>query len=331
MTDLPALRPEVGAQLDAAAGALGAADRILVACHIGPDGDALGSLLAVGLSLGRAGKTVFVGWGEEAIEVPAQYAFLPGVELVQRPADLPGERTAFAIDCASADRLGCLRERMEKADVLVNLDHHVSNTSFGTVNLVDVDAPSSSELVLRLLERMGAPIDADVATCLYTGLVTDTGRFSYSNVTPRAHATAAWLIERGVRVDAVSQAVYESLPFGYLKTLGLVLERCELYDDVSLVVSHLTQSDLSGRLSLDETEGLIDDVRKIREADVAAILKELADGHWKVSLRSKGATDVGAIAQRFGGGGHRLAAGYTSELGLQESVTQLRGILADRR
>jgi phosphoesterase RecJ-like protein len=276
------------------------------------------------------GKRVTIGWGAETLVVPAQYSFLPGTHLVSRPEDFPEAATVLVMDCASADRLGVLRERLEGAEVLVNLDHHVSNTRFGTINLVDERSSSSAEIVLRLLERMGAPIDPDVATCLYTGLVTDTGRFSYSSVTPRTHAAAGRLIEAGVQVEKVGQAVFESLPYGYLKTLGVVLERCELTEDPPLVVSYLSRDDLeSTGVSLDETEGIIDVVRAIREADVAAVLKEQDDGTWKISLRSKGATDVGAIAQQLGGGGHTLAAGCSSTLGLRESIDLLRRTLRE--
>lgn len=325
---LPPLEPAVDAALDEAIAAIRSARRLGVASHVGPDGDALGSILAMKLAAGRMGLDVVVGWGSEVVEVSSPYTFLPAADAVSPPAAFDGVDAFLAVDCASADRLGCLRGRFESLAVAVNVDHHVSNTRFGTVDVVDPDAPSSSELVLRLLERMGAEIDPDVATCLYTGLVTDTGRFGYASATPRAHAAAARLIELGVRVDHVAQAVFESLPYGYLKTLGIVLERCELWSDPPLVVTWLTQADLRvGGVTLDETDGFIDVVRTTRESDVTAILKELESGQWKVSLRSKGASDVGTIATGFGGGGHTLAAGYTSEVALRETIEQIRAAL----
>lgn len=327
---LPPLAPALEGAVDEAAEALGQADEILCACHVNPDGDALGSILALRLALEPMGKRVTVSWGTEELEVPGQYAFLPATDSLVPPADVAAAEVAVAVDCASADRLECLRERVTGARILVNIDHHVSNTRFGTIDVVDPEAPSSSELLLRLLERMGAEITPDVATCLYVGLFTDTGRFSYASVTPRAHAAAAVLIDRGVAVDHVSQEVYESLPYGYLKILGRVLDRCRMLDAPALVISHLTQGDLHDcRITMDDTEEVINVLRQVRGADVTGVLKELSDGRWKGSLRSKGATDVGAVAQAFGGGGHRLAAGFTSDHPLEETVKRIHEGLRD--
>jgi phosphoesterase RecJ-like protein len=317
--------------LDEAASQIRHESRIAVACHVGPDGDALGSILAVALALSRAGIAVQPSWGADDIVVPTQYSFLPGAELIIPPGAVEPADLFLAVDCASADRLGCLLDSFKAAPRRINVDHHLSNTMFGQVNVVDPTAASSAELVLRLIERVGAEIAPDVATCLYAGLVTDTGRFAYSTVTPRTHAVAGYLISKGVVVDEVSRAIFESLPFGYLKTLGVVLQRCDLTEDPALVVSWVSLEDIrAGGVTLDETEGFIDVVRSIREADIAAVLKQLDDGKWKVSLRSKGRTDVGAVAQLFGGGGHQLAAGYTSEEPLEESISALRRILRER-
>lgn len=329
---LPPLDPPVEAALNEAAEALRGTRQLGVACHISPDGDALGSILAVALALEPLGTTVAAGWGSEEIEIPVQYGFLPRAEeLLVAPDRFPDRpQVVLTVDCATADRLGCLQERILAARTLVNLDHHVSNTRFGTIDVVDPSSASSAELVLRLLLRLGAEISPDVALCLYTGLFTDTGRFSYASVTPRAHATAAYLIERGVEVDAVAQAVYESLPYGYLKLLGRVLGRCRRLEDPPLVVSWQTQDDLAEcGIGLDETEDVINVLRSTREADAAAILKELPDGRWKGSLRSKGKTDVGTVAQALEGGGHRLAAGFEVSGDLEETISRIHGILRD--
>lgn len=327
MMQLPPVDPACREQIRVAARELAGDDEIVCVCHIGPDGDALGSILALGLAFRAMGRPVAIGWGSDEIVVPPQYAFLPGAELLRPPAAMPDTRCAIAVDCASADRLGVLRERLERTEVFVNLDHHVSNTRFAGIDVIDPEAPSSSELVLRLLLEMGAPLDLDVATCLYTGLVTDTGQFRYANVTPRAHLVAAALVDLGVRPDVVSQAIYESLPFGYLKLVGRVLERSRLED--GMILSHIAAADLDDfGLTLDDTEGVIDDLRAIREADVAALFKEI-DGSWKLSLRSKGGTDVGAVAQRLGGGGHTLAAGVTLGADLDDAVALLRRTLGE--
>jgi bifunctional oligoribonuclease and PAP phosphatase NrnA len=323
-TTLPPVAPHIEEALEVAADVLEDAEHVALACHLNPYVYALGSVLARALGVRALGKEVACGWSDGPMEVPAQYDYLPGQELLTVPERFAVEGVALAIDCATADRLGDLRERMETASTLLNIDHHISNTLFGKVNVVDDSAPSSSELILRLLRRLDGELTPELAVCLYTGLVTDTGRFSYANATPRAHHAAAYLIERGVEVDDVSQKVFESLPYGYLKTLGYVLERCELLEDPPLVISYLTQEDLrASGVTLDETEEVINVLRLTREADAAAVLKELEDGTWKGSLRSKGATDVSEIAKEFGGGGHRLAAGFTSTEGLQATIRRI--------
>lgn len=322
--------PAVERALDEAAAALDGVEELVCACHVNPDGDALGSILAVRLALEPRGVEVVPTWGSEELEVPGQYDFLPGVDTLVPPGEVSDPDVALVIDCASADRLELVREKAAGARVLVNVDHHVSNTRFGTIDVVDAEAPSSSELILRLLERMEAEITPEVATCLYVGLFTDTGRFSYASATPRAHAAAAALIGRGVPVDRVAQEVYESLPYGYLKLLGRVLERCRLLDDPPLVISYQTQADLAEcGIRMDDTEEVVNVLRSARDVDATAILKELEDGNWKGSLRSKGDTDVSSVAQSFGGGGHRLAAGFTSTYPLEETMKRIHEGLAE--
>src|SRR5919108_1911781 len=324
---LPPLHPDVENAMQRIVELLDGASSIAVACHLSPDGDALGSLLALGLALAERDIPLQVGWDDDPIALPRQYDFLPGGDrLVPAPAFRPAD-VAVALDCAAADRLGRLRERFEKAGVLVNIDHHVSNTKFGGVNAVDEQAASTAELVVQLLARMGAEITSDIATCLYTGVVTDTGQFAYASVTPRTHATAGFLIQRGVRVDEVSQRLYESYPFAYAKILGRVLERATLESAPAFVLSHLTQADLKEiGVTMDDTDDVIDILRTTRDADVTVLFKELDDGTWKGSFRSKGETDVGAAAQKLGGGGHRLAAGFELAVPFDEAVEALRDV-----
>jgi phosphoesterase RecJ-like protein len=327
---LPPVHPEIDVQLRRAAELINDAATVAIVCHIAPDGDAVGSLLAAALAVEAAGVRVQASWDGDPVELPSQYDFLAGSHLlVPRSAFRPAE-IGLALDCASADRMGVLRERIEKCGAVINIDHHVSNPRFGSVNVVDEAATSTAELVLQLLVRMGAEVTSDIATCLYTGLVTDSGRFSYSNVTPRTHAAAAFLIQRGVTVDDVSQKLYESFPFSYLKMLGRALERARL--EPEFVVSHLTQTDLRELgVTMDDTDEVINTLRAIRDCDVALLLKEREDGKWKGSLRSKGSTDVGAVAQRLGGGGHRLAAGFETDLDLDETIAAVHRELATSR
>lgn len=326
---LPPVSSELETALQRAVELIEGASSLAVACHLSPDGDALGSLLALGLALESRGVPLQVGWDSNDVGLPAQYDFLPGAHLLVgadafRPVDV-----AIALDCASADRLGRLRERMEKAGALINIDHHASNTRFGALNVVDEQAASSAEIVVQLLSRLGAEITSDIATNLYVGLATDTGQFAYASVAPRTHATAGFLIQRGVEVDVVSQRLYESYPFVFLKVLGRVLSRVTLESEPTFVLSYLTQDDLRETgATMDDTDDVIDIVRTIRESDVAVLFKELEDGSWKGSFRSKGATDVGAIAKELGGGGHRLAAGFELKMTLEESIDAVRKALA---
>jgi bifunctional oligoribonuclease and PAP phosphatase NrnA len=315
-------------QVDAAVDALRAASDVALACHVGPDGDALGSMLALGLGLRRLGKTVVASWGSEPFRVPALYSFLPGQDLLVPPETFPGEPSLLVtFDTGSVDRLGDLAPAAAGAGCVVVVDHHVTNTRYGTVNLVDPDAAASVVLVEELLRRLDVELDADLAACLYVGLTTDTGSFKFAATTPEVHELAARLLATGVKHDEIARAVWDTNRFGYLKLLGTVLDRAELVDDV--VWSWISQPDLeSCDLALEDVEGAIDVLRTAAEAEIALILKQQLDGRWAASMRSKGGVDVGAIAVRFGGGGHRFAAGFTSEGDLDATVTRLRSAFA---
>jgi phosphoesterase RecJ-like protein len=325
---LPPLPSDVDANLVRAIEAIEGATSIGLACHIAPDGDALGSLLALALAFDAKGIPIQPTWDGDPVELPSQYDFLPGADLLVQTNDFRPPDVALAVDCATAERLGRLQDRMKKGKTLLNVDHHVSNTKFGKVNVVDEKSSSSAELVLHLLSRLGAEITPEIATCLYTGLVTDTGRFGYAAVSPRTHAVAAFLIQRGVKVDDIAQKLYESYKFTYLKVLGRAAERASLESDPTFVLSHLTQADLKEiGVTMDDTDDVIDTLRAVRDVDVTCLLKERADGAWKGSFRSKGATDVGAIAKQLGGGGHALAAGFELQMSFDEAVETIRKAL----
>lgn len=328
MTRPAPLSDEAAAALKLAVDAIRHAGRIELACHIDPDGDALGSILSLALALPSIGIEVTAGWGSDDNTISPLYSYLPGTDRITPASNFKGDTLCVSVDCASADRLGMLQEPFESGTTLINIDHHLSNTNFGTLNVVDPLASSTCEMALHLILDLGAEINPDVATCLYTGIVTDTGRFCYASVSPRTHAAAGFLIDQGVRVDAISQSVFESQPYGYLKVLGRVLERAQLMDDPPLVVSWVTRSDLDfGGIAMAETEELINVLRSVQGADAAALLKEQSDGRWKASLRSKGAADVSVVAQSFGGGGHKLAAGFTSDLSRDETVKAIHQLL----
>ena len=292
---------------------LSEAEKIVVAGHVNPDGDAIGSILAAALGLRKIGKKVWPTWGDEPVEVPFNYRFLPGVAEFVQAAEVPEADVFLALDCGAADRLGVLEKLARGSSLLVNVDHHSGNSEFGDLNVVVTTASSTSELVTFLLSDLDVELDADIATCLYTGIVTDTGRFQYANSSPQVLRLAADLLSRGVPALQVAQEVFESSPFGFLKLVGRVLDRAVLDEDAEFVYSWLTLADLEATgVALDETEKLIDQLRSTRSARVAAIFKEQPDGTQRVSMRSKGPASVGAIARANGGGGHELAAGFTA-------------------
>ena len=298
---------------DAAVTALKDADEVAVACHVNPDGDALGSLLAASEGLRQLGKSTYPSWGVSPVKAPFAYSFLPGIDTLVQPEDVPETDVFLALDCGSADRLESLEVTAKNANCLINVDHHPGNDGFGALNRVVATASSTAEIATYLRVDAGVEIDLPNATNLYTGIVTDTGRFQYSNSSPDTLRLAADLLEKGVSAPAIAREVFDSSPFGYLKLLGRVLERATLHEDDRFVYSWITQMDLTETgVALDETEKLIDLVRATRAADVTAMFKEQDDGSWRVSLRSKG-PNVGALARARGGGGHDLAAGFSSE------------------
>jgi phosphoesterase RecJ-like protein len=307
---------------------LEAADDIAITCHVNPDGDALGSLLGASLGLRKLSRQTYPSWGTTPAEVPGAYGFLPGTETLLQPGDVPPVDTFLALDCGAASRLGELEELARGARHLINVDHHRGNDLFGTLNLVVTKASSTAELVTMLLRDLGVGLDVDIATCLYVGVVTDTGRFQYSNSSPEVLRLAADLLGHGVAAPAIAQEVFESSPFGYLKLCGRVLERARLFSKERFVYSWLTLQDLADTgVAMSETEKLIDLVRATRDADVAALFKEQGDDGFRVSLRSKGPS-VDAIAGRWGGGGHELAAGFTADdidAAVQAILRELRG------
>jgi phosphoesterase RecJ-like protein len=316
----------------AATTAINDARQAVISCHLHPDGDALGSALALHGALVKAGRDAVVSFSEP-FEVAAQYRFLPGVDRLTPPDRVPAEpEVLVCFDTGSLDRLGSLAGTFERARRTVVIDHHASNTRFGDVNLIDPDAPASAVLCRELLRRLDLPLDQEIATNLYTAVVTDTGRFQYQSTAPETHLLAAELLAAGVRQYEVAREVFETNDIRYLRLLSPVLSRITQVPEVSLVWTSVTQHDLKAYgVGLDATEGLIDLVRTDGASDVAAVLKEQPEGDFKVSLRSKGATNVGEIAGRFGGGGHALAAGFTSDRDAAGTVDAIVEALAAQR
>ncbi len=317
------------AALERAAAALRDAPTVAIACHVNPDADALGSMLGLSGFLRARGASTVCSFPNEPFEVPRWAELLPGSEELVPPKEFPAAPDVMVTcDCASADRLGVLQAASARARELIWIDHHVSNEGLGTIPLIDPAASSTAEVVYRLAGAIGGELPTGSAAYLYAGIVTDTGRFQYEATTPETLRIAAELRERPFDHARLVQALYEDNRFAYVRLLGTALERAVLEEDDSLVWTYLTQADLrDAGVRAQETDDLIDAVRTAREADVAAVLKQQRDGRFKVSMRSRGAHDVAAVAAAFGGGGHRLAAGFTSKHGLAESVARIRAAL----
>jgi phosphoesterase RecJ-like protein len=303
-------------------------ERFVVVTHENPDGDALGSMLGSTLGLRELGKDVVMYLAGDA-PLPVELGFMPFGELLRdAPADLE-QRVLLAVDCANARRIGPDPALLERATLVLDVDHHHDNTRFGAVNLIVADASSTAEIVRDLLGELGVQLTPEIAEALYVGLVTDTGRFQYSNTTPKALRLAAELVEAGADVHGIFRHVYETVQFAKLKLLARALDRAQLFEGGRLLVSHLRRSDFED-VGAEEpySEGLIDFLRQAEGANMVALIREPpSDGGpaLRVSLRSsQDEVDVSAIARQAGGGGHRQAAGFSSESSIDETIEFIR-------
>jgi phosphoesterase RecJ-like protein len=321
--------------LQAVADTLRAHDRFVVVTHENPDGDALGSLLATTVALRQLGKDV-VMFMPASTSVPQEYRFMQLDGLVRELPDDVGDRVLVAVDCAKADRIGPDLSPVERTKLVIDIDHHHDNTRFGSVNLIVSDASSTGEVLRDVFAELGVEITPEIAEPLYIALVTDTGRFQYTNTTPKALRLAAELVEAGADAHEVFQQVYESVQFAKLKLLARALDRARVLEGGRIVVSHLVRTDFADVGAVEGySEGIIDYLRAVEGAELAVLIREPPrdDGPVRrVSLRaSVDELDVSAIARHFGGGGHRQAAGFSSEKSIDE-ITELvrQGFVAQR-
>jgi bifunctional oligoribonuclease and PAP phosphatase NrnA len=308
---------------------LRAADKLLLTTHENPDGDALGSLLAMDAILKQLGKDTLMYMSPDEFPLPWEYRGLHFEGLIGSPPPDVAERTIVFLDCGNIDRMPVDFLQVDGLHIL-NIDHHHDNTRFGTVNLVCSMASSTAEMVWRLSKELQVEITPEIAKALYVGLVTDTGRFMYENTTPVAHEMAAELIGAGVEPHKVYRELYEDLPFRRLQLLQRALASIDRHDDGAMTVAHLTKQDYeeTGALETD-SEGVVDHMRAVEGTRVAVLVRELLaddrDGMRKVSLRATdGSVDVSRIAREFGGGGHPQAAGFSTATPYPELVDQLR-------
>jgi len=312
---------------------LRSARRPIVVTHENPDGDALGSLIAMQGILSAIGKDCDMYIDERDLPLPQEYAFFPLENLISEPPADFRQRTIVFLDCGNLARNPALQFGAPGVHIL-NIDHHHDNTQFGTANLVDDTASCTAEIVWGLMHSLDVTPTRTVADALYVGLITDTGRFMYENTGRRAHLMAADLIDAGVNVNDLYRRVYEDVPYGKLALLARGLSNVERYDDGRLTMSALTVSDFDASQAEESySEGLIDHLRAVEGTEVAALVRDrIGDGlrgERKVSLRSgSGRIDVSAIARAQGGGGHRQAAGFSTALSHDELVAFLREQLA---
>jgi len=293
-------------------------ERFLLTAHEGPDGDALGSLLGMHHLLTQLGKDSVMFLAAKEFPLPVEYRFLPLEEVFHEPPADMADRTIVFLDCGNIDRMPV--DFLTSGDhFTINIDHHHDNTRFGDVNLVEVGASSTAEIVFDLARHLGAEITPCIASALYVGLITDTGKFMYENATAHTHRVAADLIEAGVDVDDTYRRLYEHVPLEKLKLIARALEGIQLHCGGRLAVSYITTADYEETGAGEEmTEGVIDHLRSIEGVRVAAVIRDLAGrgrSARKTSLRSSdGEVDVSAIARGQGGGGHKRAAGFSTDL-----------------
>ncbi|ACY98866.1 MULTISPECIES: DHH family phosphoesterase [Thermomonospora] len=310
--------------------------KIWLVCHEWPDGDALGSMLSFAQALRRQGRDCAASFGEP-FTVPAGLRFLPGLELLVEPGQVPAApELMVSFDAASLERLGSLAPAARRARELIVIDHHASNPGFGTVQLIDPSAAATAVLTEKLIARLGIGLTEDIACGLYAGLASDTGSFKYGSTTPEVHQLAARLLAAGVRPDAVGRELWDRASFGYLQVLGGALGRARIepdaVDGLGMVWTTISRADRAARdVRYDQLEGVIDQLRRADEAEVAVVCKETDDGRWYVSTRSKGRVDVGRACLELGGGGHRLAAAYTCDCAPATAIAHLRERLRVRK
>ena len=321
-------QPETQETLRRIADVIRSHDRFLLTTHENPDGDALGSLLAANLAFDQLGKDA-VMYLAGAVPLPGEYGFMALADLRRELPDDASERVVLALDCANERRLGPDPSFLERAPLVIDIDHHHDNTRFGGISLVAGDASSTGEILADLFVELGVTITPAIAESLYIAIVTDTGRFQYQNTTPKTLRLAADLVEAGADVHRVFQGVYENVAFAKLKLLAKALERAQVHEGGCLIVSVLLRSDFEDAGAEEPfSEGIIDHLRAVEGADMVALIREPPTQNGptrRVSLRSTAEyLDVSAIARKSAGGGHRQAAGFSSEQPVDEIVDFIR-------
>ena len=303
---------------------------ILIASHAEPDGDSVGSLVALGLALAKLDKKVTM---YNPSPIPAVYRFLPGAgRIIRQIKQADTYDLALVLDCGDLARIGETSAEVGKIPILINIDHHVSNTGFGHIQLIDTTACATAEIVYRLINALEIPLDKAIATSIYTGILTDTGSFRFSNTNRAAFAISKAMTDAGVEPHNVAQRVFGTYSLGRIKLLNMALNSIEISDNGKLSLMTVTRSMLNTTgTNTEDLDGMINYARRIEDVKVAALIHEIKNGAGKftnmnryhVSLRSDSSVDVAKIAGKFGGGGHASAAGFQIESTLVALKTKI--------
>lgn len=306
------------------------AHRIAVVAHVNPDGDAIGSGLAVVHITHALGKEAWLSFSYPE-QVPETLQRIPGAVDIVTPEEMPSELDFLVVvDCGSADRMGRLADIADTVPYTLVLDHHRSNNGFGTHSVIRPHDDATAQIIIDFADALEVPIDPIIAECLYSAIVTDTGCFRWGS--PRAHYDAARMLEQGIDGRAITRQLLDSHPFSYLQFKSRILERAVLEKDAcegrGLVWAPITYTEYK-QIRPEAASALIDELRTVQEAEVAAVFREMTPGRWTGSLRSHTDVNVAEVAIQFGGGGHRRAAGFTSDLTLTETVAKVRDILSE--
>ncbi|MDD4725638.1 MAG: bifunctional oligoribonuclease/PAP phosphatase NrnA [Tissierellia bacterium] len=286
-------------------------NNIYIASHINPDGDNIGSILAMALGLKKINKNVKI---LKTDEIPSDYMFLPNIDMIKTYDidEIDTIELLIVLDCGDVDRLGKYKSIVSKSNTVINMDHHISNSRFGDINLIDEKAAATGELVYDILNKMNLEINKDIATCLYTAISTDTGSFLYDSVTARTHEIAISLIKAGIDKSDINIKLYQSRSIERTKLFISSLSTLKTYYDNKIATVKITQEMLkNSNTKMEDTEGIISFIRDIEPVEVACLLKENNKKEIKISLRSKRFVDVSEICSTFNGGGHKRASGCT--------------------
>ena len=300
--------------------------KFLVTTHADPDGDAVGSAFAVCLALTGMGKKAAVYLKDP---IPYRYAFLPRPRSVLHRLPENGYDVVFIVDCGKLERVGDGSAALEGKGFIVNIDHHEANEAFGQINIVDERASSTAEILYLILKSLGVKLTYEIAVNIYTAVLTDTGSFRYESTTKRAFSICEEMTDLGVRPAWVAGAVYESHPKERYHLLCLVLATLETHREDRVATAYVT-SEMFERTGTnrEHAEGFVELLKEIRGVEVACLIRELSEGRYKISMRSKGGVDVASVARTFGGGGHRNAAGCVIEGGIDEVKNRLVGAIS---